>query len=222
MNPKHLDENYWSYYLNLESDFITTQRYVTIDQDNFSSFSLEYVKQYQAICSEIDVVCERYCLHLNAQRETSNIKDNANLILPKKPNIIDYANIILHDKPNIILQGVSVKNQSNIQLNPWKDWSITPKHISPVWWSDYNKVKHSRTSLDAITGKENYKKANLVNTINALAGLLILEMYFYKDLVVAKGLNDTTIPSRASNLFIMDDWEKHSTFDDLFEDVVGI
>ena len=102
-----------------------------------------------------------------------------------------------------------MKNQSKIQVLPWNDWSVTPKHISPLWWGNYNDVKHSRTSLDKNTGQENYKKANLENTINALAGLLILEMYFYKDLVVAEDVSEVTIPSRASNLFIMDNWEKH-------------
>lgn len=195
MNPKDFDENYWSYYLNLESDFITTQRYVTINKDNFNTFSLEYVKQYQAICSEIDVVCKQYCLHLNDVRETSNIKE--------------YASVILCQKANIKSQTVSIRNQSNIQLIPWKDWSIAPKYISPAWWSDYNKVKHSRTTQDKDDGQAYYKKANLENTLNALAGLLILEMFFYKDLVETEGVSDVTIPHRASNLFIMNDWEKH-------------
>lgn len=195
MNPKDFDENYWSYYLNLESDFITTQRYVTINEDNFNTFSLEYVKQYQAICSEIDVLCKQYCLHLNDGRETSNIKE--------------YASVILCQKANIKSQTVSIRNQSNIQLIPWKDWSIASKYISPAWWSDYNKVKHSRTSLDKDDCQAYYKKANLENTINALAGLLVLEMYFYKDLVVAEGISDMTIPCRPSNLLKMDDWEKH-------------
>lgn len=195
MNPKHFDENYWSYYLNLESDFITTQRYVTINEDNFYTFSLEYVKQYQAICSEIDVVCKQYCLHLDGLKETSNIKE--------------YANIVLREKPNIKSQTVSIRNQSNIQLTPWKDWSIPPKYISPTWWSAYNKVKHNRTSLDNDTGQGNYKKANLENTLNALAGLLVIEMLFYKDLVEAEGISDMTIPCRPSSLLKMDDWEKH-------------
>lgn len=203
MKPNQFDERYWNYYLNLESDFIATQRYIAIDPDNFDAFSLEYAKQYQTICSEVDVVCKQYCNHLCSSKNPSNI--------------LGYADVILYEKADVKSRIVRVKNQSNIQLVPWKDWNSdpndplngnNPNNISPTWWTIYNKVKHKRTSSDS-NGQEFFKKANLVNTINALAGLFILEMYFYKDLVIAEGIHDITIPNRSSELFTIDDWERH-------------
>ena len=46
---------YSEYYHVLESDFCDTERYLYIDPDNFGSFSSEFIKLIQAICSEIDV-----------------------------------------------------------------------------------------------------------------------------------------------------------------------
>lgn len=64
---------YCSYYQTLEADFVATERYLTIDEDNFFAFSNEYIKLIQAICSEVDVVA-KYILHLlckNASKDDS-------------------------------------------------------------------------------------------------------------------------------------------------------
>lgn len=203
MNANEFDERYWGYYLNLENDFTNTQRYVSIDNDNFYAFSIEYAKQYQTICSEIDVICKEYCNYLS---NTSNAS-----------NILGYANVILTNRNDIKSRIVKVNNNSVIILKPWEKWSSdlhnplngsNPNNISPEWWTMYNKVKHNRTTLDS-NGKEFFKKANLINTLNALAGLFVLEMYFYKDLVLGDGVHNITIPSRVSSLFRMDNWENH-------------
>lgn len=80
-----------------------------------------------------------------------------------------------------------------IELQPWKNYRIEKykqknghigyrlegKSQTPSWWSDYNKVKHHRTSS---IGKEetqtNYSKANLGNLSNAFSALYILERAF--------------------------------------------
>ena len=49
-------KHYWQYYKELEDEIIATRRYVDFDQGNFSTFSVEYLKLYQTICSEIDVL----------------------------------------------------------------------------------------------------------------------------------------------------------------------
>ena len=48
---------------------------------------------------------------------------------------------------------------------------------NPEWWTKYNKIKHSRTSVDPSNNKEYYKSANQKNTLNALAALFILNSY---------------------------------------------
>jgi hypothetical protein len=203
VNSIEFDEKYWGYYLNLESDFINTQRYVTIDSDNYTAFSMEYAKQYQTICSELDVLCKQYCYHLSNTNNASNI--------------LGYANVILTKRVDIKSRIVKMNNVSTITLNPWMEWNTdsndhlngkNPCNISPQWWIMYNKVKHSRTTFDS-NGKEFFKTANLINTLNALAGLFVLEMYFYKDLVLTDSIHNITIPSRVSSLFRIENWENH-------------
>ena len=59
----------------LEEDFLTTRRYITFDlgdnaiysgddvlnPQNSKCYSIEYIKQYQAICSEVDVLMKSIC-----------------------------------------------------------------------------------------------------------------------------------------------------------------
>ena len=67
---------HWSYYLVLEKDFLDVERYISFDfGDNYlydsdhtvadyansTTFSNEFVKQYQAICSEVDVILKTIC-----------------------------------------------------------------------------------------------------------------------------------------------------------------
>ncbi|WP_147271344.1 hypothetical protein [Eggerthella lenta] len=51
-----VEKNYWEYYRELEDDFLATRKYVSFHEANASTFSLEYLKLFQAVCSEIDVV----------------------------------------------------------------------------------------------------------------------------------------------------------------------
>ena len=55
-NIREFKKSFWSYYLELERQFIETKRYVEFSSDNDKAYSVEYLKLYQAICSEIDVV----------------------------------------------------------------------------------------------------------------------------------------------------------------------
>ena len=61
---------------------------------------------------------------------------------------------------------------NTIELQPFQNWSPSPTYKSPDWWRPYNGVKHERL--------ENFRKANLKNVANALAGLYVLELYLIK------------------------------------------
>lgn len=50
------ERNYWQYFIELEEQFISTKRYVAFEKANFRTFSIEYLKLLEAVCSEIDVV----------------------------------------------------------------------------------------------------------------------------------------------------------------------
>lgn len=189
---------HWEYYLVLEKDFLVTERYVAIDlgedylyennnpenKGNGQCFSNEYVKQYQAICSEVDVLMKSICQEINS---TS-----------KADNMCGYTEEILDKWPNIVSQKVAVKDK---ELMPFKNWKTNPMYNAPDWWQPYNKVKHERI--------DNFRKANLKNVLNALCGLYVLEQYFVKFI----GDRDTKedVPNDISHIFEMVDWETKHT-----------
>lgn len=69
------------------------------------------------------------------------------------------------------------------------------------WWVAYNNIKHGRVG--------NFSDANLKNTLNALAALYILEIYFLKS--IADALGEMGIPDKPSSLFKLNDFETRYT-----------
>lgn len=181
---------HWEYYLVLEKDFLEIERYVAFDLgDNFlysgnlvtdkgnsECFSNEFIKQYQAICSEVDVILKSICKEMNPNSIANDMEK--------------YSDEVLNTWAAIVQQKVKMKD---IELQPFLNWTIQPQYKSPDWWTPYNKVKHNRLA--------NYKKANLKNTINALAGLYILEQYFVKYIGDRDNVED--VPNDISKLFEM-------------------
>lgn len=161
---------YWRYFLILENDFLNTERYLTINKENSKAFSIEYLKLYLSICSEIDVVAKSF---------VNQIDDNA-----KAENIHEYASVILNKFPDIVKKEC-IAYDYDISIVPWKDWTFTistNKHGEtivngnvPDWWTKYNKLKHKRTTINSPTQKPYHEFANQENVLNALAGLYILE-----------------------------------------------
>lgn len=189
---------HWSYYLVLEKDFLDTERYISFDfGDNYlydsqhtvtdcansTTFSNEFVKQYQAICSEVDVILKSIC------KELGNTSANS---MP------DYTNLILNQWSNLPNPKVRM---NVIELQPFKNWSPNPVYNSPDWWSPYNRVKHERL--------ENFRDANLKNVANALAGLYILESYLVK--FIGDRDNDLDIPNDISKLFELINFQTNNT-----------
>ena len=197
MNRKEFCKHHWEYYLVLEKDFLQSERYISFDlgenylYDNMEhsnignslTFSNEYIKQYQAICSEVDVILKSICKELD--------NPNANRM------DIGYTPAIFTKWPSIQTQKVRFRD---IELQPLSNWTNIPYH-SPNWWSPYNDVKHERI--------DNYKSANLKNVLNALAGLFILENYFVK--YIGDRDNDMDVPNDISSIFEMLDFETRET-----------
>lgn len=181
---------HWEYYLVLEKDFLEMERYVAFDlgdnclysgnlvtdTGNSECFSNEFIKQYQAICSEVDVILKSICKEMNPNSTANDMEK--------------YSDEVLNTWAAIVQQKVKMKD---IELQPFLNWAMQPQYKSPDWWTPYNKVKHNRLA--------NYKKANLKNTINALAGLYILEQYFVKYIGDRDNVED--VPNDISKLFEM-------------------
>jgi hypothetical protein len=148
---------HWSYFLALEEDVQRLSRFVEFNPNNFAAFSLEMAHLLLASCSEVDVVLKMLCKPF----------------APDAQNEADYRSSIPKQLPNFTIIRVEMKRYALI-LQPWQSWD---NNQTPTWWTAYNKVKHERDS--------HYEKANLENVLQTMAGLLIGNLYLYRDLANA-------------------------------------
>lgn len=173
-------KNYWNYYLRLEEEFYNTRNFVEFSEDNFGTYSIEYLKLYLSVCSEIDVVGKFVAKYFNAlfDSEKANIKTWWKEIIEK----VKYKNKYLYD---VEINFIDIK--TNI---PWSNFNYpsNPDANSPAWWETYNKVKHNRTETDKDTHKEFFTQANLQNVISAFAGLYVLEKSYIKSIATEEEL----------------------------------
>lgn len=193
-------QRYWTYYLILEKDFLDTERYLAIDELNFSAYSNEYIKQYQTICSEIDVIAKSFCKELDLHFSGTKISDYCKTILE---NYLDFSDRV-----------INVKSRE-IKIKPWYNWKpsirtqsdgITRTVVTnPDWWKKYNKIKHNRTTVNDETGLPYYKLANQKNTLYALAALYQLELYYYRALHSLYFPNEPDMPPQ-SKMFEIENW----------------
>lgn len=153
-------QEYFNYYLELEKDFFLTEPYVTIEKDNFATFSIQYNRIYQSICSEIDSLLKVLCRQLDGKCKADKLST--------------YCKVIQESFPHFNSEIVYFY-KSRIELQPWKEWTAEK---APLWWTMYNKVKHHRVEINKETEKPYYQYANLENVLNALAALYIVEEYY--------------------------------------------
>lgn len=165
MTCEEFIDMYWSQYILLEKEFISTLHFVTLDSGNENAFSQAYSKLILELGSEIDVVFKQYCNILDAGF--------------KGRSIGKYRECINANNPDFITQDVKERTTGNVH-NPWIAWNDSTLD-APFWWTAYNKIKHSRTSVGEIDGKkqEYYKFANQKYTLLALAGLYQILVYTY-------------------------------------------
>ena len=149
---------HWQYFLVLDRDIETVSRYVEISQDNYDTYSIQFVRLLLSACSEIDVVAK-----ILSKQVDTHFKPSGNF-----PGIFDYQRTITKRFPKFHTTNILIPKYG-ITLTPWHKWSLA--NTPPIWWSCHNKVKHQRDT--------HYKQANLKNTINAVAGLFVMVLYLY-------------------------------------------
>jgi hypothetical protein len=191
-------KSYWSYYLELEGQLIETKRYVEFSESNRKTYSIEYLKLYQAVCSEIDVVGKEIALNINPDFE---IKDNCS---------IKKWGFEIQQKFGSI-RDVFVLFNGETELQPFKKWQYEKvldknkkSYLRMVggdngviqWWKDYNAVKHQRIGLVANNG--NFHLANQRNLLLAFSALFLIESMFIESLKIEEN-NELHIES--SKLF---------------------
>ena len=174
MNTNEFQKVFWSYYLNLEEKFINTTKYVEVTKDNYFTYSIEYTSLLLNICSEIDVIFKEIC----------NFNQNDHKCIK------NYFKVVNAKFPNILKEKVTSSFDS-IELTPFCGWTSKDR---PVWWENYNNVKHGRL--------KNFNSGNLENVLNALAGLYILERYLFKNIATnSSNSHEPDIPNPPSKIF---------------------
>ncbi len=146
--------HYWQYFKALELSLEDTTRYVEPTFNNYKTYSIEFARTLLIACSEIDVICKLLCQQINSTKSPENINEYRKIIIAKYPNFY---------KMKIIAPSYG------IEFYPWAWWE---NNENPYWWKSHTDVKHKRSIY--------FEKANLINTYNALAGLLCLLFYYYK------------------------------------------
>jgi hypothetical protein len=165
--------HYWQYFLSLETDLITTSRYIefsgvndsTVKNNNDKAFSTELLRIFLTACAE----CENILKILLARE---NVLENT----IKSASIVKIQDILMnistyHELPNRIITCEAY----NLKFTPWKDWNTSQK--SPQWWKDHNTLKHGR----AKGTNSNYHLANVFNTLSSVAALMCLLFEYYKE-----------------------------------------
>lgn len=171
------EKYHWEYYLLLEQEFDKLKIYIEPNEDNSGTYSMEFVRHLTSICAEIDSVFKTIC----------------NIDQATHADTGDYYPIMTAKYPSITEQSVRGYNMS---IMPFKDWNSRATSRSLDWFGAFNDVKHSRVAA--------FKKANLKNTLQALAGLYILEMYYIRE--ISDPNSDPDIPYKASKVFTMNNW----------------
>jgi hypothetical protein len=159
--------HYWYYFCSLCSQLNHTKQYVdhnTVDKNgkrelaNGDTFSNEFLKILLSSASEFETVGKLLCKEIDPNNE--------------KNNIISISETILNQYPNIIQTTVTTDFQDLIPLSKWEvsvDSSGQKKIVGLDWWRAYTNIKHKRYAY--------FQEATLKHCINALASLLVIELY---------------------------------------------
>jgi len=146
--------HYWNYFLAIESDLEKLSRYIEFSEDNLNTYSIELAQILLTAASEVDVLLKDILTLMEVPLERNNM--------------YCYRNAIVEHLPGMIQERVYV-GRSSLIFQPW-DNLLDDK--APFWWEGYNSVKHHRNQF--------FPNANLQNTLNAVGGLLIVVIYYYK------------------------------------------
>lgn len=149
--------SHWNYFIALEEDLEKVARYIEFSEDNYKTYSIELAHLLLASSSEVDIVLASLCKKLNPSGQNDHIGD--------------YQTTIQNFKPELINEKISIPRYG-LELQPFINWD-EGKDLN--WWASYNKVKHHRDT--------HFEKANLKNTLNSLAALSLVVLYYYKEIL---------------------------------------
>lgn len=163
--------SYWNYFLAIESDLARLSRYIEFNDDNFNAYSIEMAHLLLAAASEVDVVAKQHCKIIDPGKKPEKINEYRIIYIAKLPEIKDI---------KVYLP------RYNLEVTPWSYWD---QDKTPEWWSAYNKVKHQRGDY--------FNRANLKNVLDAIGGLFVILLLFYRSQNKKTRLNPTPMLFKA-------------------------
>ncbi len=147
---------HWNYFLALESDVERLSRFVEFTCNNFGAYSIEIAHLFLAAASEVDVIAKRLCPRMDGSTKAENIKQ--------------YRDVLRRTLPKMETSLVTIPRYG-LELQPWGKWA---DNKTPDWWQAHNDIKHHRDKHFAL--------ANLKNVLDAMAGLFLLNLYYYRSI----------------------------------------
>lgn len=158
---------YWEYYRDLERQFEDFLEFVPYLSGNENTYSFRLANLILAIGAHVDSAFKemarypefltKYPLILLGQNGKS-----------KKPTILDYYDLAVeYELPRRVVMFKRLPERE--RLMPFQQYAkVGGTMETPNWWKIYNGVKHHFG--------ENFEKANLQNTRDALAGAFLLNI----------------------------------------------
>ena len=165
--------SHWNYFLALERDVEHLSRYIEFSTHNWEAYSLEMARILLAASSETDVLLKALCEKLAPEKGADSINK--------------YKDVIKHHFP-AIPQFEALLPRWGLNLTPWSNWD---NDDVPIWWTANNKVKHHRDG--------EFHRANLHNTLNSVAALYVINLYFYRNQALSGELIPMQTLFRPSN-----------------------
>lgn len=164
--------HYWQYFLSLETDLITTSRYIEFSgvndntvENNDKTFSTELLRIFLTACAECENILKIILAKENVSENTIN-----------SANLVKIQEIIMGIPTYSELRSQIITCEAyNLKFTPWEAWNTSQN--SPQWWKDHNTVKHGRANGT----NSNYHLANVFNTLSSVAALMCLLFEYYKE-----------------------------------------
>jgi hypothetical protein len=159
--PTFENGGYWEYYKDLERQFENFLEFVPYLSGNEETYSFRLANQILAIGAHIDSAFKEMFRYSDFSTRYPEILQKVN---DEKAKITDYRE--LEKEYCLSKREVAFKRLPERDIIiPFEQFGLSK---SPDWWHVYNDVKHNFS--------DNFGKATLQNTRNALAGAFLLNV----------------------------------------------
>ncbi len=142
---------YVNYFSMLEDRLVDTGRYVAFENENLSTFSVEYASIINECCALINGFCYDLCKIRRPDRKEFDVNEYKKEFMKNKFEVKEYISF------------------GKFVLQPWSRLltnKIDARESTPSWWNKYNDVKHG--------GEVNFRFSTLQNAISCMAGMFWL------------------------------------------------